>query len=551
MGFQPSGVKEFVQLDDTPGSYSGQGGKFPRVKVAEDGLEMASALTGVTVRKNMQMPVVGARPQLNFMEGAAIELQVADNPPDDEIDITVSAKYPTRFLELIPDDASLPAAGAPAKSTIDGANFSYDVLDFDQAAEEKCYWQKFLTPDYHAENLVVDIYWVATPAAGDVKWGVSVLGRQKGETWDAALGTEKVVVGTTQGANLLNRTRIATFSPNWAPLDSIVVKLARKAADAADTLAADARVLKVVPSYTGEFAQAFYPLPAAVELTVPAPGWQDIDVSSYIPTGATGVILHVHNKSGTARGIGLRKKGSTDNRLQNMDGSPGHFWAMIGVDESRVLQVNSGNITDIDVYLVGYTATGVVFFDNAYDKSLVATGAWTDIDLSAECPGAIGIIVEIVASGGAISAGLRKNGSTDARPAGNKYHSWAIIGCDGAQVIEGWIQDLAVDFFVVGYVTEGAVFKTNADDIAIASAGAWEPTDCSTEAPSSVMLFCEQIANEAYGVRKNGDTEDIYTNDMSGRANMFVPCDSGQIVEVKVASYPHLFLIGYATWAGA
>lgn len=547
-----AGVTEFIKLLDTPAAYTGQAGKVPAVNTGESALEYVLRMAGVKVRKNTQMPILGTRPQLNFIEGAAIDLKLEDNPPDDEIDIAISAKYPTRFMTLIPEDAILPTASPPALTMVDGANFSYNVLDFDQDAEEKAYWEWFLTPDYLEENIVVDIYWIATPAAGDVKFGFSVLGREKGEAWDAALGAERTVVQPTGGAGVLNKARITTFSPNWTAGDVVLFKLARKAADVADTLAADARVVKVVASYTGKFAQSFYPLALPVELTVPVAGsWQDIDVKGYLPTGATGVILHCHNKSGTARGIGLRKKGSTDNRTQTMDGSPGHFWAMAGVDENRVLQVFSGNIIDIDVYLVGYTATGVFFFDNAYDKSLAVTGAWTDIDLSAECPNAVGIIVEIVASGGAISAGLRKNGSTDERWTSNRFHSWAIIGCDGAQVIEGKIQDVAVDFFIVGYVTEGAVFKTNGDVITPSTVGVWEAHDLSTEAPSGIMLFFEETMNRQYGVRKNGDTEDIYTDSMFGRAGVFVACDSGQKIEGKFEDLNPIYLVGYAQWAGA
>ncbi|MBA7667152.1 hypothetical protein ES703_75237 [subsurface metagenome] len=515
----------------------------------------APGIAGVKVRKNSQMPILGTRPQLNLIEGAAIDLKLADNPPDDEIDITVSAKYPTRFMTLIPEDAGLPATGGAALSSEDGTNFTYECLDFDKAAEEAAFWEWYLTPDYLSENIVVDIYWIATPASGDVKFGFSVLGRQKGEAWDSALGTERTVVQTTGGDGVLNKARITTFSPGWSPGDVVLFKLARKAADAADTLDADARVVKVVVSYTGQFAQSFYPLAEPVKLTLTQVNtWTDIDVSSYVPAGTTGVILHfVDTHPNNDHAIGVRKKGSTDNRTQNI-ARDSHYWGAIGVDENRKFQYYVGHTTEVEIYLVAYTATGVVFFDNGYDKTPGIKDSWQDIDLSAECPGAIGIIVEVVSDSTIYNYGFRKKGSTDDRKGYSFWHSWAIIGCDSSQVIKGYAQNGGIAFFVIGYVTEGAVFRTNGASKSLTECDVWKEIDCSTEAPKSVMQFFEiekVYFTYDYGLRKRGSTENIYHH-TSGKLWAMVACDSGQKVEGKIGSTEvDFYLVGYATWAGA
>ena len=542
-----AGVTEFTKLLDTPAAYSGQAGKVPAVNTGETALEYAERMAGVKVRKNTQMPILGTRPQLNFIEGAAIGLNLADNPPDDEIDITVSAKYPTRFMTLIPDDAVLPAANPAALASVDGVNFSYECLDFDQATEESAYWEWYLSPDYLSENIVVDIYWIATPAAGDVKFGFSVLGREKGETWDSALGTERTVVQPTGGAGVLNKARITTFSPGWAAGDVLLFKLARKAADAADTLADDARMVKVVVSYTGQFAQAFYPLPEAVDITSlcgAVAAWRTVDVSDYVPVGATGVILHFTGASG--RNIGARKKGSTDNRTQT---GRDHCWAPTGLNESLQLEVYRGN-AGTSVYLVAYTGTGVVFFDNAYTKALTPA-AFENIDLSVECPGAIGIIYE--RTSGTIQWALRENGSSDDRPA-TSYHAWGVIGCDASQLINSKVNG-GDTLYVVGYVYQGAVFKTNGVDKTPSVSDAWEEKDCSVEAPSGIMLFFEQYSanNSAYvcGYKKRGSTEEIIQDAI--HCIPMVACDSGQKVEIyeDTLIFQTAHLIGYATWAGA
>lgn len=514
-------------------------------------------IAGVTVRKNTMMPVIGNRPQLNLIEGAAVGIQIADNPPDDEIDVTISAKYPTRFMTLIPEDASLPTSNPAAKATVDGTNFAYDVLDFDPGTEESANWEWFLTPDYLSENIVVDIFWESA-GAGDAKFGFSTLGREKGEDWDAALGTEQTVVTTNLGAGKMNKSRIATFAPGWSPGDALLFKLARKAGDAADTIDAnDVRVLKVVVSYTGQFAQAFYPLAEPVELTLDTSGsWKDMDVSAYIPAGATGVILHIEKIGANERFIGLRKKGSTDDRHDRMF-PDSHLWAMTGVDENRIFQYYVEAFPEAKIWLVGYTATGVVFFDNAYEKVPGGFDSWQDIDVSAECPGAIGVIVELVAPNA--EAAVRQNGSGDDWLSMMvDKHIWAITGCDGSQIFETLLYDASAHLYIIGYVTQGAVFKTNIVDKTPGTIDTWIETDCSADAPSAVMIFflAEMWGGNSYGARKHGSTEDITRDAVSYRAYAFVACDSGQKVDLYshalyMADYVTLGIIGYATWAGA
>lgn len=553
-----AGVIDHANLSVTDGKIASGVGtadtQLLKLPVAADGLVIKRAggvwgagsagISGVKVRINSQMPILGTRPQLNFLEGAAIGLQLVDNPSDDEIDVTVSAKYPTQFMTLLPDDAALPTANPAALSTVVGTNFVYKCLDYDPTTEESAYWEWFLTPDYLSENIVADIYWISA-GAGNVKFGFSVLGREKGETWDSALGTEKTVVQTNAGAGLMNKARITTFAPGWSPGDVLLFKLARKAADALDTIDAnDVRVLKVAVSYTGQFAQAFYPLAEPVALTVTGNlAWEDVDVSAYVPTGATGVILHFYKTTAGSRAIGFRKKGSTDNCYTDMEGGS-HGNALIGVDENLVFQVY-GVIT---VKLVGYTATGVVFFDNGYDKTPGILSSWQTVNCSAEAPSAIGLIFEYRGTVAPAYCGVRKNGSTDNRATSCPWHCWAIIGCDATQNVQINVS-VANSTFLIGYITQGAVFKTNANDKSPASTLSWLDVDCSVEAPKAVMVFFEPFQMDG-GWRKNGSTEDIYL-----KSRYFSGCvavDANQVFETKVAYRPFgPYLNGYATWAGA
>jgi len=137
------------------------------------------------------------------------------------------------------------------RNAIAGTNFPYSQLEYDSGAEECAFWRAALPPNFDPdEDIIVRVWWKATTAiAGDVVWGVSVLGREEGDDIDAAaLGAEVEVVDTVQGVvEQLTVTEI-TLTPAQHVLaadDMVIIKLARKAADAADDLADDADVVMV------------------------------------------------------------------------------------------------------------------------------------------------------------------------------------------------------------------------------------------------------------------------------------------------------------------
>jgi len=297
-------------------------------------------------------------------------------------------------------------------------------------------------------------------------------------------------------------------------------------------------------------AQTFYPIDPVEVTPGTANAWTDVDVSSYVPEGATGVILHVENASAfSSYDIGLRKNGSTDSR-EEWIGKDCHAWAMIGIDANRVFEAYIGHTTNINIYLVGYTITGVTFATNAYDKSLTTTDTWTDIDCAPQAPNAIGLIFEIVGTGG-LNYGLRKNGSSDDRYSGAYYHSCfgAVIGCDANQICEGYTETIANDFFLVGYITDGATFNTNATDVSLGSTGSW--LDLSALPSGANMGFIEVLTPSGsyydYGLRKNGSAEDIYHRVMCNCWGI-VECDASQITEGKIENTNvDFFVVGYST----
>jgi len=296
-------------------------------------------------------------------------------------------------------------------------------------------------------------------------------------------------------------------------------------------------------------AQTFFPI-TPTEVTPGLTGWQVVDVSGSIPVGATGVILHYENFN-TTSDVGLRKNGSTDERYLATY-AHSHSWAMIGVDGDRIFEARIGDTGDDRIYLVGYTKAGVTFKTNADDMSLGDTGSWQPIDCSTEAPSAIGLIFDIANAGGSADGGFRKNGSSDDRHTDFHYHSdlGAIIGCDGEQICEGYIQNTDIDFFLVGYITDGCTFNTNATDVSLGSTGEYlDLTALPDENPNMGFIEVSSTSGYMYGLRKNGQSGgyyDIY-QDAYDHPWAIVECDANRVIEGKIESTSvDFFVVGYS-----
>jgi len=275
--------------------------------------------------------------------------------------------------------------------------------------------------------------------------------------------------------------------------------------------------------------------------------WTTVDLHEYIPSEASGVVLRIETGA-AARTVGVRHGDSTDNRKGEVDEM---CWTMVGVNASQEIDIWMDSGTQI--WLVGFTASNFVFNTNADDISLGGAAAWTDIDVSALAPDAVGVIVEMFNTAAVNDSwGLRKNGSTDNRTDLSTFNgiAWGIIGCDSNQVVEGYVGALTTDFYLLGYVTDGATFATNATDKSIGVAG-WTDIDCSAEAPGADYLIFEVvgggISGNTYGFRKNGSAENI-VEAVNAHMWVIVECDENQIVEGTSSNVAvGFFLVGYIT----
>ena len=183
--------------------------------------------------------------------------------------------------------------------------------------------------------------------------------------------------------------------------------------------------------------------------------WTTLDLSEIIPGSdgdplvskdAIGVILEV--RGGVGADLGVRKKGSTDNRIAATGNRHNTFSCIVGLGGERMIEVYGVNTW----YLTGYITEGVLFNENAIDVTPVGAGAWEDLPAINRIPPVMGIF-EITSVG---NYDLRENGGASVM---NGYrmavsHPWALCACDADGLIEAMIQLVTGGVHLVGYAYE-------------------------------------------------------------------------------------------------
>lgn len=158
---------------------------------------------------------------------------------------------------ILPDGtaSNLAPAVQRTKSSATAPGVYFLQLAFDATAEEWCTWQFRMPADYASTPAAV-VQWKATSAtSGGVVWDVRVAAVTTGDAVDVdakGFGSANTATGTAPATAgyMLDTLVTLTNADSLAAGDFVVVRLARVAADAADTASGDAEVVAVGITYT-------------------------------------------------------------------------------------------------------------------------------------------------------------------------------------------------------------------------------------------------------------------------------------------------------------
>jgi hypothetical protein len=163
----------------------------------------------------------------------------------------------TAYIELAPESASYPASNFAQYKSVSGTNFPVSSLAFDASTSETAYFI-FSPVTYASGNVTVTIRWYAdTASSGGVTFGASLAAitpntdSQDIET--KAFATEDTASDThlgTTGQRLHSFDITVSNLDSVASMDYVVLRIARKVADAGDTMTGDCLVTSIIVAYT-------------------------------------------------------------------------------------------------------------------------------------------------------------------------------------------------------------------------------------------------------------------------------------------------------------
>ena len=235
----------------------------------------------------------------------------------------------------------------------------------------------------------------------------------------------------------------------------------------------------------------------ATDISLSATGsWQDIDLSAAVPSEASGAVIEVVN-TGTVGTYSGMVRGKDDSRDYMSDIENGllypssHRWQMVKIDSGRLVQGYIENV-DIDFKLLGYTiGSDPAYFNVPSDITPGDTGAWTAVDLSgvvdSDSDGVILLIDNV--ENAARNYGVRETGSsfsTIDRKLGPYENTMYLVGIDGSDQFDIYIENSNIKVYLVGQTKGSVVYYT--DDVAVAdpTLGSWQQLDADTDVSPAV-----------------------------------------------------------------
>ena len=344
----------------------------------------------------------------------------------------------------------------------------------------------------------------------------------------------------TLGNNQWKKTSISpdSFQPNgWDPDETITLDAILSPAQKDDTSATVAVVSPNGVAAASSFSsKGFFWFTNAFDISLIITGsWQDIDLSDYVPKGASGAIVElVHTGSSVAYSGVVRGKEDTRDYMSNANfeeiEQETHRWQIVKIDSNLLIQGYIEN-TEIDFNLRGYTSgSDPTYFKVPPAITPTTAGSWTAVDVSALVEDDTDGVILLVDSqrGPSSDYAVREVGSsfnTTNRGMEGYGNTMYLVGIDANDQFEVYIQTTEITVFLVGQTKGSVVYYT--DDIVVGdpSTGSWQEVDADDsgipDEANGLIFWVENTGSQDHkgGVR-HGDSTDDWNADVGGRTHL-------------------------------
>lgn len=192
---------------------------------------------------------------LYYLDGEAYQF-------DWEEYVTLDATYTATYIanlsvaEAIPD-----LSNGPSLNVINGTNYDYRVLSFDDTTAESCIWHFVVPENYPGGSIEAAIFWNSTSATtGATCWKIDFGKVSSGAPVDNAVGGGNAIIQNTDStAGDLNIGSPFANDPGWGTNDLAIVKLTRYAMVAEDTMIGDANLIAIKLRWSTQTTVRTYP----------------------------------------------------------------------------------------------------------------------------------------------------------------------------------------------------------------------------------------------------------------------------------------------------
>lgn len=149
-------------------------------------------------------------------------------------------------IVLSPAGAIVPTSDGAEQKQIEGTNHSYYVLAFDKTTVEKADWQFLMPSSYDEGNVLVQIYWVATPTTGGVVFDVNFRNAGDSDSCDPSLTNQSCGAVTADGDSREINISSCILTTPFNAGEYAIIRIHRETGDGSDTMDGDAEIIGVI-----------------------------------------------------------------------------------------------------------------------------------------------------------------------------------------------------------------------------------------------------------------------------------------------------------------